>query len=759
MSTTITPPKPKAMPVNVDPVPAELKAIPQWCGFKWQWNGDKDKWDKPPFSIRTGRKCNSEQLAELSDFSGAVSAHRAGRFDGIGFRFRPDDPFAGVDLDGCRDPQTGAIAPWAQRWIDRFATYTEISPSGKGVKMFCRGKVSGKGKNRRLEAGAGVEEYSTGRYFTVTGNKLPDSPSTTAEAQDAIDEFTAAYWPAENSAPAFRSPSSNGVDSVLDRARKYLAKVPPAISGQGGHNATFHAACTLVHGFALSVEQAKPLLLEWNATCQPPWGEGEIDHKLADAARSDGPRGELLNADRQPGPRGERNGRHYSPGRGTGGNDKPSIVVTTDEETVANKAIKALAKRNDVFQRGGILVHVVRDQEPPRGIVRPKGAPRIMGLSRATLRERMASSAVWVRPGKGRDLEPCHVPEWAVKAVDSRGTWFDIRQLETVSETPLFRADGTILQTPGYDAASGILYEPATEFPPIPEHPSLSDAQRALKRLCEPWNDVPFASKTDLAVVVALTLTPLARHAFRGPTPLFAIESNTRGAGKTLTADASGIISTGRQLARASAPTDNDEARKLITSVVLAGERMVLLDNIGEMFGWPALDAALTGSTWSDRILGANRMLVDAPLTTVWVVTGNNMMFRADVVRRTLPLPPGIVGGVPGGAERVSPPRSNRVGHRKPGRARFGRTYRSARIPCGRVPVNGPKANGQLRGLVCVRQASRRLGRSARSGRVTARIGPTCRSGRHRAGKTYRGLVRDRRQRGRPDGGRSGQDA
>ena len=155
MSTTITPAKPKAMPVNVDPVPAELKAIPQWCGFKWQWNGDKDKWDKPPFSIRTGRKCNSEQLAELSGFSKAVAAHRAGRFDGIGFRFRPDDPFAGVDLDGCRDPQTGAIAPWAQRWIDKFATYTEVSPSGKGVKMFCRGKVSGKGKNRRLEEAQG----------------------------------------------------------------------------------------------------------------------------------------------------------------------------------------------------------------------------------------------------------------------------------------------------------------------------------------------------------------------------------------------------------------------------------------------------------------------------------------------------------------------------------------------------------------------------------------------------------------------------
>jgi hypothetical protein len=316
--------------------------------------------------------------------------------------------------------------------------------------------------------------------------------------------------------------------------------------------------------------------------------------------------------------------------------DKPLLLVTTDEEIVADEAIRALSTRLDVYQRGGILVHVVRDQDPPRGIIRPHGAPRIRGLSRATLRERMASSAAWVRPGGEDEVVPCHVPEWAVKAVDQRGTWREIRQLEVVTETPLFRADGTILQTPGYDATSGILYEPATDFPPVSDRPTLDEAKRALQQLSEVWADVPFASQTDLAVVIALTLTPLAHHSYRGPSPLFAIESNTRGAGKTLTADASGIISTGRALARASAPSNNDEARKLITSVVLAGERMILFDNIGEMFGWPALDAALTGTTWSDRILGANRMLIDAPLTTVWVATGNNMMFCADVVRRTL---------------------------------------------------------------------------------------------------------------------------
>lgn len=85
-------------------------------------------------------------------------------------------------------------------------------------------------------------------------------------------------------------------DSVLNRARAYLAKMPPAISGQGGHSATFKVACALVNGFDLSPAEAFPLMSEWNAACQPPWAETELTHKLvsADAADHGKPRGHLL---------------------------------------------------------------------------------------------------------------------------------------------------------------------------------------------------------------------------------------------------------------------------------------------------------------------------------------------------------------------------------------------------------------------------------------------------------------------------------
>src|SRR5687768_9521045 len=73
---------------------------------------------------------------------------------------------------------------------------------------------------------------------------------------------------------------------VLSAVRVYLAKLPPAISGAGGHNATFRAACSLMR-FGLNDSEAIALLREWNGThCQPPWTEKELLHKLRDARRA-----------------------------------------------------------------------------------------------------------------------------------------------------------------------------------------------------------------------------------------------------------------------------------------------------------------------------------------------------------------------------------------------------------------------------------------------------------------------------------------
>jgi P4 family phage/plasmid primase-like protien len=81
---------------------------------------------------------------------------------------------------------------------------------------------------------------------------------------------------------AVKAPATDR-QQLIERARAYLEKLPPAVSGQGGHDRTFNAATILRCGFGLSYDEAGPLIQEWNKTCEPPWSDAELDHKLKDA--------------------------------------------------------------------------------------------------------------------------------------------------------------------------------------------------------------------------------------------------------------------------------------------------------------------------------------------------------------------------------------------------------------------------------------------------------------------------------------------
>jgi len=118
------------------------------------------------------------------------------------------------------------------------------------------------------------------------------------------DAETAEVRPAGNSAR--KSPGPGRRPDLSTRATAYLAAMPPAISGSGGHAQTFDAACALVKGFHLSPTDAYPFLSGWNLRCQPPWSDAELWHKLTSAdAKADvdkdgspQPRGYLIDAGR-----------------------------------------------------------------------------------------------------------------------------------------------------------------------------------------------------------------------------------------------------------------------------------------------------------------------------------------------------------------------------------------------------------------------------------------------------------------------------
>lgn len=101
--------------------------------------------------------------------------------------------------------------------------------------------------------------------------------------------------PAGGPEPGGRPRERADVTPAVDRrVRAYIAKVPPAVSGQGGHNHTYRLACTLVLGFGLSPDQAYPYLAAWNETLGERWTEKELWHKLHDADQEPGERGDML---------------------------------------------------------------------------------------------------------------------------------------------------------------------------------------------------------------------------------------------------------------------------------------------------------------------------------------------------------------------------------------------------------------------------------------------------------------------------------
>jgi hypothetical protein len=289
-----------------------------------------------------------------------------------------------------------------------------------------------------------------------------------------------------------------------------------------------------------------------------------------------------------------------------------------------------------VFQRAGSLVHVIREPKPSRSIRRAAGSPIIRCLPQATIRELLTRVASWERYDRRVDeWVPAMPSDSVVQAVAMRGEWPNIRPLIGITEAPCLRPDGTVLQSPGYDPITGYLYVPSATYPAISNTPSAKDALEARDQLLEVCCDFPFAGEAHRAGWVALLLTLFARPAIDGCVPLFAIDATTRGSGKGRLADATAVIATGRDATKTAQPSNDEEMRKRITTLIIEGEVVTVLDNLARPLGDPSLDAALTATSWKDRALGRTAS-VSAHNRLVWIATGNNIELGADTARRTL---------------------------------------------------------------------------------------------------------------------------
>lgn len=179
-------------------IPETLKGMRQWV--VWRGVARGGKLTKVPVNPHTGRNASS---TDPHTWGSHVEARRAvGRATGLGFVFSADDLLAGIDLDGCRDPHTGAIEPWARGIIDRLDSFTEISPSGRGVHVIVR---ADKPEGRcRIDH---IEMYDRGRFFCVTGEHVEGTPEHVEDRQAEVSElFADVFGNLGSAAPRTRKP-------------------------------------------------------------------------------------------------------------------------------------------------------------------------------------------------------------------------------------------------------------------------------------------------------------------------------------------------------------------------------------------------------------------------------------------------------------------------------------------------------------------------------------------------------------------------
>lgn len=157
-----------------------IMELRQWVIWRYEQRAGQAKPTKVPYQPgRPGLKAASNRPSDWGTYEEARAAEHTG--DGIGFVFAPGGGYVGIDLDDCRDPETGKVEGWAQDLVDRLNSYTEISPSGRGLHIYVRGQLPEGGRKR-----GHIEIYDRGRYFTFTGNPLLGCPLAINDRQDEV---------------------------------------------------------------------------------------------------------------------------------------------------------------------------------------------------------------------------------------------------------------------------------------------------------------------------------------------------------------------------------------------------------------------------------------------------------------------------------------------------------------------------------------------------------------------------------------------
>jgi putative DNA primase/helicase len=326
-------------------------------------------------------------------------------------------------------------------------------------------------------------------------------------------------------------------------------------------------------------------------------------------------------------------------GGGADDHDKPVIQrCGGDLPAIIDDAEQALLRKDtaDLYQRGGQLVRPVVEEMPgaDRTIVR---SWRLLPVTRPYLVECLTAAARFqIYRRREKEWVDVDCPDNIAECYLAReGSW-RLPPLVGVINAPALRADGSLLDQPGYDFRTGLLFEPdGAKFPGLPPDPSKRDAEKALALLENLIATFPFVGPVDRAVAVSGIISAIDRRAV--PTvPLHAYSAPVAGSGKTMLVDACSAIATGRPAPVIDQSRSDEETEKRLVAALLRGGSVFSIDNCERPLDSSLLCQALTAvGLMQLRVLGASRE-VDVPASAMIYATGNNLMLAGDLTRRAV---------------------------------------------------------------------------------------------------------------------------
>ena len=269
--------------VSFDNIPAELRELPQWVCWRPARRND-GKATKVPYMPREGVKASSTDPSTWSTF-GAARAHvdfslaNSHGWVGVGFVLTDDDPYVGLDLDSCFSGP-GELHPAAEAIVRAMGSYTEVSPSGKGVRIIVRAaKPGSRCEVPTMPWGDEIGVFESGRYLTMTGELLNGTALPIADRQAELAALYEQLFPVVKSRPAGASNGAVPADDreLLERAfrarngRRVRRLYDGDIDGYPSQSEADLALCSMLAFWTGPDVEALDRLFRSSALMRPKW--------------------------------------------------------------------------------------------------------------------------------------------------------------------------------------------------------------------------------------------------------------------------------------------------------------------------------------------------------------------------------------------------------------------------------------------------------------------------------------------------------